>query len=116
LTETTFDQSQLPPTITDWGDNTKARIDANFIEKTKAELQLLMRQNAGIVRNDRDLLVAQKRLNQLEADIKTATQTHQVNANLWELYNLIILGKIIVSQSILRNGNCGGFVKTETYN
>lgn len=116
LTETTFDQSQLTPTITDWGDNTKARIDTNYVEKTKAELQLLMRQNAGIVRNDRDLLVAQKRLNQLEADIKTATQTHQVNANLWELYNLIILGKIIVSQSILRNGNCGGFVKTETYN
>ena len=114
LTETSFDAHQFEGSICEWGDNTKTRIEVAYIEKTKAELQLLMRQNAGIVRNDRDLLVAQKRLNQLEADIKTATQTYQVNANLWELYNLIIFVKIIVSQSILRNGNCGGFVKIET--
>jgi L-aspartate oxidase len=111
--ENQFPASQFKGEIKDWGDNTKARIDVTYITETKEALQLLMRQNAGIVRNDIDLKLAQEKLNLLEIELKKATEEYQVNANLWELYNLVIIGKIIVEQSIARTENRGGFVKIE---
>jgi L-aspartate oxidase len=46
-----------------------------------------------------------------QKDIEEKTKSHQVRANLWELYNLIIIAKLIVDQSIERTENRGGFVK-----
>ena len=111
--DTDFPASQFDGKAEAWGNNEKPKIDPDYVKKTKEGLQLLMRQNAGIVRNDVDLKLAQKELDILEAEIKKATEDYQVNANLWELYNLIIIGKIIVQQSIERNDNRGGFVKIE---
>ncbi|MCG9791260.1 L-aspartate oxidase [Flavobacterium algicola] len=111
--ENEFPESQFEGEVKDWGDNKKSRIDVNYITETKEALQLLMRQNAGIVRNDHDLKIAQTKLEELESEVKKATEDYQVNANLWELYNLVIIGKIIVNQSIARKDNRGGFVKTD---
>ncbi|WP_291102782.1 MULTISPECIES: L-aspartate oxidase [unclassified Flavobacterium] len=111
LTDTSFEKSQFIGTVTDWKLIEKPIVDSEYIDKMKAELQLLMRQNAGIVRNDTDLITAKKQLNLWQDEIEEKTKNYQVTSNLWELYNLIIIGKLIVQQSIERNENRGGFVK-----
>jgi L-aspartate oxidase len=111
LANTSFEKSQFYGTVSDWKVVEKPTVDFKYIEKTKAQLQLLMRQNAGIVRKDSDLLTAKKQLAIWQNDIEEKTRSHQVRANLWELYNLIILAKLIVDQSIERSENRGGFFK-----
>ncbi len=104
-------QTNLKRVIEDWKLTTKQSIDNNYVINRKAELQLLMRQNAGIVRNDQDLLKAQEKLNIWKKEIEEKINSHQINADLCELQNLITIGKLIVEQSIERKENCGGFVK-----
>lgn len=111
LADTTFEKSQFIGKVTDWKKTEKPTIGTEYIEKIKADLQLLMRQNAGIVRNDIDLAKANKQLTHWQNEIEEKTKTYQVRARLWELYNLIIVGKLIVQQSIERTENRGGFVK-----
>ena len=111
LAETTFDESQFIGKVTDWKKTEKPTIEKEYIEKIKADLQLLMRQNAGIVRNDIDLVKANEQLTLWQNEIEEKTKIYKVRARLWELYNLIIVGKLIVQQSIDRTENRGGFVK-----
>lgn len=111
LAETIFEKSQFIGKVTNWEKTEKPTIETEYIEKIKADLQLLMRQNAGIVRNDIDLAKANKQLTLWQNEIAEKTKTYQVRARLWELYNLIIVGKLIVLQSIERTENRGGFVK-----
>ena len=63
--------------VSEWKIVEKPKINLDYIAKTKAKLQLLMRQNAGIVRNDNDLMKAKEQLlhwkNEVEEQIKTAT-------------------------------------------
>ena len=70
-----------------------------------------MRQNAGIVRNDADLLKANEKLSYWKNEVAEKIKTHNVNAELYELQNMITIGNLIVQQSIDRNENRGGFVK-----
>ena len=70
-----------------------------------------MRQNAGIVRNDTDLLKAKQKLTLWKTEIEEKINKYQINADLCELQNLITIGTLIVQQSIDRDENCGGFVK-----
>ena len=111
LAETTFDESQFIGKVTDWKKTEKPTIEKEYIEKIKSDLQLLMRQNAGIVRNDIDLVKANEQLTLWQNEIEEKTKIYKVRARLWELYNLIIVGKLIVQQSIDRTENRGGFVK-----
>jgi len=111
LANTSFEKNQFKGKVSDWKSTPKPTINPDFVAKRKAELQLLMRQNAGIVRNDNDLLKAKNQLNLWQDEIEEKTKNYQVRANLWELYNLIIIGKLIVQQSIERTENRGGFVK-----
>ncbi len=113
LANTSFEKSQFTGTVSDWKLVENRNVKEEYIDKTKAALQLLMRQNAGIVRKDADLFAAKKQLDLWENEIKEETKNHQVRANLWELYNLIIIAKLIVEQSIERTENRGGFVKIE---
>jgi len=74
-----------------------------------------MRQNAGIVRNDADLLKAKEKLSLWKNEIEEKINNFQINADLCELQNLITIGTLIVQQSIEREVNCGGFVKINKY-
>jgi L-aspartate oxidase len=89
----------------------KPAINQRIIIDLKMELQQLMRQNAGIVRKDVDLKKAQEKLASWKIKIKKYIIDYQVDANLFELQNLITIGTLIVDQSIERNLNKGGFVK-----
>jgi len=111
LANTSFEKSQFTGEVSDWNLSEKPVVNSEYIDKIKAELQLLMRQNAGIVRNDADLITAKNQLNLWQNEIEEKTKNYQVRANLWELYNLIIIGQLIVQQSIERTENRGGFVK-----
>ena len=92
----------------------KPEIDSEYLSQLKADLQLLMRQNAGIVRYDTDLLRAKEQLLKWKKDIEAIGKTHQTNTSYYELLNMITIGSLIVSQSIERQENRGGFVKFKT--
>jgi L-aspartate oxidase len=111
LADTFSGQSQFIGTVYDWKLATKPEINPDYVAKTKAELQLLMRQNAGIVRNDADLLKAREKLSSLKNEVEEKIKKYNANAELYELQNMITIGMLIVQQSIDRNENRGGFVK-----
>ena len=111
LAHTIFEKSQFRGQVTDWELVEKPVIDTNYVGSRKAELQLVMRQNAGIVRNNVDLLQAKEKLKLWKIEIEEKIKDHQINADLYELQNLITIGTLIVQQSIDRKENCGGFVK-----
>jgi L-aspartate oxidase len=114
LAENPFIAPKSSNTIPKWFIESKVKIDPKYVAQTKAKLQLLMRQNAGIVRFDSDLLKANEALKSLQNEIDEKIQSHIVSTDLYELNNMIDIGKLIVQQSIDRNGNCGGFVKYES--
>jgi L-aspartate oxidase len=95
----------------EWKKTNNPEINAEYVKHLKAELQLLMRKNAGIVRHDTDLLAAKKQLDLWQIAVMEKCKTHQINSDLWELLNLITIGNLIVQQSIVRTDNRGGFVK-----
>jgi L-aspartate oxidase len=111
LANTSFDINQFNHTVSDWKLVEKPAINQDYVTNRKAELQLLMRQNAGIVRNDADLLKAREKLTHWKNEIEDKINNYQINADLCELQNLITIGILIVQQSIDRNENRGGFVK-----
>jgi L-aspartate oxidase len=111
LANTPFDKSQFEGKVADWKLVEKPLINPDYVAKRKAELQLLMRQNGGIVRNDADLLKAKEKLILWKIEIEERIKIYQINADLCELQNLITIGILIVQQSIDRDENRGGFVK-----
>ncbi len=111
LANTSFENSQFEGKVSDWKQAQKPSINPDYTINRKAELQLLMRQNAGIVRNDADLLKANEKLSIWKNDIEEQIKNHQINAPLCELQNMITIGLLIVQQSIERTENRGGFVK-----
>jgi L-aspartate oxidase len=111
LATNSFDKNQFEGKVMDWKLVPKPAINQDYVAKRKAELQLLMRQNAGIVRNDADLLKAKEKLSLWKNEIEEKIDTYQINADLCELQNLITIGTLIVQQSIDRDENRGGFVK-----
>ncbi len=114
LGHTTFDKSQFEGKVTPWKLVSKPAINPDYAAEKKAELQLLMRQNAGIVRNDVDLIQAKEKLKLWKIEIEEKIKDYQINADLYELQNLITIGTLIVQQSIDRKENRGGFVKIKS--
>jgi L-aspartate oxidase len=104
-------KNEAAKTVSDWKFSNNPEINIDYVTETKAELQLLMRQNAGIVRNDTDLIKASKKLSYWKKEIEQQIKNHSVSAELYELQNMITIGDLIVQQSINRNENRGGFVK-----
>jgi L-aspartate oxidase len=101
-------------TVSDWERIEKPMIDPIYISEFKSKLQLLMRQNAGIVRNDTDLLKAKEQLSKWQIEIDEICKDQQITKAIYELKNMIAIGTLIVKQSIERNENRGGFVKINT--
>nr|WP_315245076.1 L-aspartate oxidase [uncultured Flavobacterium sp.] len=111
LAENSAIENQAIHSVFGWKSAINPEINIDYVTETKAQLQLLMRQNAGIVRNDADLIKAGKKLSFWKKEIEQQIKKHNVNAALYELRNMIAIGDLIVQQSINRNENRGGFVK-----
>ena len=111
LADSSLEKVNSASTISDWVLTHKPEIDSNYIATSKSHLQLLMRQNAGIVRNDSDLILAKEKLTYLENEVAEKIKNHNVSAELYELQNMICIGNLIVQQSIERKENRGGLVK-----
>jgi L-aspartate oxidase len=97
--------------IPEWKINKEHQINSNFIDKAKAGLQLLMRQNAGIVRNDNDLCLAKEQLILWLQQLEVKSQNHQINTKICELQNMMTVAYLIVQHSLERKDNRGGFRK-----
>lgn len=99
------------PKISNWKFHTRSKISEDYCKNKKLELQLLMRQNAGIVRTDSDLLVAKKQLEHWENEFGEIEQKYKIDKDFYELKNMICVARLVVEQSIARNENRGGFIK-----
>lgn len=111
LADTSLEKNPSIGSVSDWKVTAKPEINPDYVAKTKAELQLSMRQNAGIVRNDADLIKAKAQLSHWKNEVEKQIENHNVDAELYELLNMITIGNLIVQQSIDRDENCGGLVK-----
>jgi L-aspartate oxidase len=111
LAHVSIEKSQFNGIISNWKSAEKPKISSDYLAKMKAKLQLLMRQNAGIVRNELDLLKAKEQLLHWKNEMEEVSKTPQISVALCELLNMITIGNLIVQQSIERKDNRGGFMK-----
>jgi len=75
----------------------------------RRELRGLMDRNAGIIRNDEGLRNAMERLDAMSADVEILSATCRLSTSGLEVRNLICVARLIVSQSLGRKENRGGF-------
>ena len=111
LANTSIENNPIFDKVSEWKLTENPRINPDYVAKKKSELQLLMRQSAGIVRKDADLLKAKEKLSFWLNEIEEKSKNHKISAEFGELHNLVTIGLLIVQQSIDRNENRGGFVK-----
>ena len=111
LANKSFDIDPKIRIVSEWKSTTNPKVNSDYVAKTKSELQLLMRQSAGIVRKDADLLKAKVKLKNWNHEIEEKSKNHKISAEYGELHNLVTIALLIVQQSIDRNENRGGFVK-----
>ncbi len=72
----------------EWHPIQKGEIPSGYVKETEEELQLLMRENAGIVRNDADLLSAKARLTALQKEVEGKYNQYNITTSLCELRNI----------------------------
>jgi len=98
------------PNIPDWNDDgtgiTKEHI---LIQHNLKRLQALMRDYVGIVRSDDRLKKAIKHLDLIYNEIEELYKTAKINTALCELRNMINIAHLIISQSLNRTENKGGY-------
>ncbi|MEC5164659.1 L-aspartate oxidase [Flavobacterium sp. PL11] len=116
LAEVSFENKLEYSSISEWDLALKAIVKPEYLATFKSKFQLLMRQNAGIVRYDTDLLKAKEQLVQWQIELEIICKNYQITTELFELLNMITVGNLIVQQSIERKENRGGFVKYEYSN
>ena len=110
-TKTVF--HEMKPLI---NNKSKPKFNADFSNKLKLKVQLLMRQNVGIIRYHSELLQSEKQLIKWLLELETTQETHQICTELVELKNMITIGILIIRHSINRNENRGGFIKFKLSN
>ncbi|MFK7001641.1 L-aspartate oxidase [Flavobacterium oreochromis] len=86
-------------------------LSVTFLNSLETELQLLMRENAGIIRNDHDLKEAKGLLCKWSEEIEIKFQQNIISAPLCEIRNMITIGKLIISASLKRKKSYGSFLK-----
>jgi len=82
------------------------------LESVKRGLQSLLRQDAGIIRNDTDLKRAALQLEAWQTLVREWVSGGQTSVALYELFNLLLVAHLIVRHSLAREENRGGFIKT----
>ena len=83
--------------------------DHILIQYNLKELQTLMRNYAGIVRNNNQLNEAKNLLDIIYKEIDELYQTVKINTPLCELRNMINVAHLIINDSLIRNNNKGGY-------
>ena len=92
---------------------TAEAISVEFIKNRKKEVQETMLNYAGIVRNDQELTLANKRFRDWYKQLNQLQREYSVSKEFYELKNMIDVGLLIINHSINRTENKGVFVKTE---
>ncbi len=80
-----------------------------FIEGNRKELQAVMRNYAGIVRNNACLRLAMSRLEDMYNDVDELYRKSKVNTACCELRNMLAVAHLIIGQSLERKENKGGY-------
>jgi len=108
-------QSQYPVKpidckIPDWNDK-GAEIAKEYVlvKHNLKQLQALMRNYVGIVRSDDRLQKATHHLNLIYEEVEELYKKYKVDATLCELRNMVNVAHLIISQSLERKENKGGY-------
>ena len=97
-------------TIPNWNDKGTTIPEEHIVIKHNLEeLQALMRDYVGIVRSDSRLKAAIKRLDLIYNEVEDFYKQSKITASLCELRNMVNVAHLIISQSIARKENKGGF-------
>ena len=102
---------RLSVTIPQWKSARDTQVNAARITTIKTDLQSLMQQKVGIVRNNFDLNQAQKQVATWQQELAKLESQHQPNKAFYELKNMLNVAWLIIKQSIERKENRGGFFK-----
>jgi len=86
-------------------------LNESFTSNLENEIQLLMTDKVGIVRNNEDLKEAKLQLKRWKNEIDHKFQQNTITSSLCEIRNILEVAILITEASIKRTKNCGGFVK-----
>ncbi|MFS4482424.1 L-aspartate oxidase [Hyunsoonleella sp. 2307UL5-6] len=86
-----------------------------LIQHNLKELQALMRDYVGIVRNNRRLKQAVKRLDIIYNEVEDLYRESKLTTTLCELRNMVNVAHLIIHQSIARKENRGGFFNSDNH-
>ena len=96
--------------IPDWNDEgTSIPTEHILIQHNLKQLQLLMRDYAGIVRSNERLKTATKHLDLIYNEVEDLYKKSKITTSLCELRNMLNVAHLIISQSIERTENKGGY-------
>lgn len=79
------------------------------LDDMRGELRRLVGRNAGIIRSDKGLRHAMGQLDTMSAEVESLSATGRLSVSGLEVRNLICVARLIVSQSLDRRENRGGF-------
>lgn len=97
-------------TIPNWNHlGTEIPKEDPFIEHYMKQLQALMRDYVGIVRNTNRLIKAKGYLELIYRDVEEAYISSKITVMICELRNMINIAHLIIDQSLARKENKGGF-------
>lgn len=85
--------------------------DENCIVSTRKKLQIIMQKNVSIVRNNLDLELTKNQLILWKESIDSLKLNYKVTKEMYELENMIDVSLLVVSHSLKRTENKGGFIK-----
>ncbi len=107
-------KSNLTIKIPNWNDKgTQITKEHILIQHNLKELQAIMQDYVGIVRTNYRLEKAKIRLEIIYKDVEELYKKSKINTTLCELRNMINVAHLIISQSIKRTENRGGFFNTD---
>lgn len=105
---------EIEKAIEDWdGSGTVEPEEMVLITQSRRELREIMSKYVGIVRSNRRLKRAKKRIKLLYEDTEELYRESIVSPQLCELRNMITIGYLIVEQSLKRTENKGGYYNVD---
>lgn len=100
--------------IPDWNDEgTTITKEHVLIQHNLKELQALMRDYVGIVRSNKRLKRAMKRIELIGTEVEDLYKESKITTSLCELRNMVNIAYLIISQSLERTENKGGYFNVD---